>query len=82
MLSLVGLIHGAEVHVFSGEKIALGYAFMGVVCLAFAWLKPPLRELDPNDPEDVEGAAFEGGAEEYEAAPAVNGARAPEPVGV
>ena len=67
---------------FSGERVALGYGFAAVVCLAFAWLKPPLRELDPDDPEDVAGAAFEGGAEEYEAAPAVNGARAPEPVGV
>jgi AGZA family xanthine/uracil permease-like MFS transporter len=81
-LTLVGLIHSAEVHVFSNGKIALGYGFAAIVCLAFAWLKPPLRELDPNDPEDVEGAAFEGGADEYEAAPTENGRRAPEPVGV
>jgi AGZA family xanthine/uracil permease-like MFS transporter len=59
-LTLVGLIHSAKVHVFSGEKIALGYAFMGVICLACAALRPPLRDLDPTDPEDVPGAAFEG----------------------
>jgi AGZA family xanthine/uracil permease-like MFS transporter len=82
VLTLVGLIHSAEVHLFSSEKVALGYGFAAVVCLAFAWLRPPLRMLDPDDPEDVAGAAFEGGADEYEAAPPVNGARAPEPVGV
>jgi AGZA family xanthine/uracil permease-like MFS transporter len=81
-LTLVGLMHSAKVHVFTGEKVALGYAFMGIICIAFAYLKPPLRTLDPNDPEDVEGAAFEGGDDEYEAAPSTNGARAPEPVGV
>jgi AGZA family xanthine/uracil permease-like MFS transporter len=59
-LTLVGLIHSAKVHVFSGEKVALGYAFMALVCLAFAALRPPMRELDPLDPEDVPGAAFEG----------------------
>src|SRR3954453_11389610 len=75
-LTLVGLIHSPKVHVFSGERVALGYAFAAIVCLAFAYLKPPARELDPNDPEDVEGAAFEGGEDEYEAAPPVNGARA------
>jgi AGZA family xanthine/uracil permease-like MFS transporter len=79
---LVGLIHSPKVHVFSGGKVALGYAFAAVVCLAFAYLKPPAQELDPTDPEDVEGAAFEGGDAVYEAAPPVNGARAPEPVGV
>ena len=35
-LTLVGLIHSAEVHVFSGEKVALGYGFAAIVCLAFA----------------------------------------------
>ena len=60
VLTLIGLIHSPKVHVFSGEKIALGYGFLALVCLAFAYLKPPLRELDPLDPEDVEGAAFEG----------------------
>jgi AGZA family xanthine/uracil permease-like MFS transporter len=81
-LTLVGLIHSAKVHVFSGEKVALGYGFAAIVCLAFAYLKPPLRELDPLDPEDVEGAAFEGGTEEIDPTPTVNGRRAPEPVGV
>jgi AGZA family xanthine/uracil permease-like MFS transporter len=59
-LTLVGLIHSPKVHVFSGEKIALGYAFMAVICLACAALRPPLRELDPTDPEDVPGAVFDG----------------------
>ena len=68
--------------VLLGEKIALGYGFAAIVCLAFALLRAPLRELDPTDPEDVPGAAFEGGAEEIDPTPAVNGRRAPEPVGV
>jgi AGZA family xanthine/uracil permease-like MFS transporter len=82
LLTLVGLIHSAKVHVFSNEKIALGYGFMALVCLAFLYLKPPLRELDPDDPEDVAGAAFEGGGEEIDPTPTVNGQRAPEVVGV
>ena len=30
---MVGLIHSPKVHVFSGGKVALGYAFAAVVCL-------------------------------------------------
>src|SRR3954470_2700968 len=34
-LTLVGLIHGDKVHVFSNGKIALGYGLAAVVCLAY-----------------------------------------------
>jgi AGZA family xanthine/uracil permease-like MFS transporter len=73
VLTLVGLTHSPKVHVFSGEKIALGYGFMALVCLGFAALKPPLRELDPADPEDLPGAAFEGADDDGAAVPAGNG---------
>ncbi|MGH2942882.1 MAG: regulator, partial [Solirubrobacteraceae bacterium] len=59
-LALVGLIHGSKVSLDVSEvqaKIALGYAFMGLVCLAFAALKLPEREVDLSDPADVEAAA-------------------------
>jgi AGZA family xanthine/uracil permease-like MFS transporter len=56
-LSLVGLIHSSEVHVFTGGKVPLGYAFMGLVCLGFHLLKLPVREPDPTDPVDMEDAA-------------------------
>jgi adenine/guanine/hypoxanthine permease len=59
-LALVGLIHGAKVSLEPDAlqaKIALGYAFMGLVCLAFVWLKVPQREIDLSDPADVEAAA-------------------------
>jgi AGZA family xanthine/uracil permease-like MFS transporter len=80
ILTLVGLIHSPKVHVFSSEKVALGYAFAAVVCLCFAFLKPPLRDLDPEDPEDVPGAAFEGEPPREPPAPAR--AAGGEPVGV
>ena len=53
ILTLVGLIHGDEVHVFSNPKIALGYALAGAVCLAFSLLQLPAREPDPSDPIEV-----------------------------
>ncbi|MDX6708940.1 MAG: adenine/guanine/hypoxanthine permease [Solirubrobacteraceae bacterium] len=59
-LALVGLIHGANVSLQPDAlqaKIALGYAFMGLVCLAFVALKVPQREIDLGDPADVEAAA-------------------------
>jgi AGZA family xanthine/uracil permease-like MFS transporter len=40
VLTLVGLIHGPKVHLFESPKVALGYAFAGVVCLAFSRLEP------------------------------------------
>jgi AGZA family xanthine/uracil permease-like MFS transporter len=39
-LTLVGLIHGPKVHLFESPGVALGYAFAGVVCLAFSRLEP------------------------------------------
>jgi AGZA family xanthine/uracil permease-like MFS transporter len=59
-LTCVGLIHGAKVSVdFDAVqlKIALGYFFISLVCLAFWAMKVPEREVDPDDPADVEEAA-------------------------
>jgi adenine/guanine/hypoxanthine permease len=56
-LTLVGLIHNEEVHVFSNPRIALGYGLAGVVCLAYTLLKLPPREPDLSDPMDLEVAA-------------------------
>jgi len=52
-LSIVGLIHGNQVHVFTDGKIALGYALAGVTCLAFTLLRLPVRTPDPTDPHDL-----------------------------
>lgn len=52
-LSAIGLIHGAKVEFFADTKIALGYAFMAIVCLGFYLLKPPPRERDKDDPLDL-----------------------------
>jgi AGZA family xanthine/uracil permease-like MFS transporter len=58
ILTLAGLIHGAEVVFFgSSPKIALGYGLAAVVCLGYAALRLPPREVDPLDPVDVEVAA-------------------------
>ena len=58
MLTLVGLIHGEEVVFFSSSpKIALGYGLAAVVCLGYAALRLPPREVDPLDPIDIEVAA-------------------------
>src|SRR3954463_2064590 len=57
VLTLVGLIHGAEVHVFSNGRIALGYALAGAVCLAYAAMRLPAREPDLSDAIDLEVAA-------------------------
>ena len=57
MLTLIGLIHTEEVHVFSNPRLALGYGLAAVVCLAYALLKLPPREPDPLDPIDLEVAA-------------------------
>jgi len=59
-LSVVGLIHGAEVHIFTDGKIALGYALAAITCLGFVLLKLPERQPDPADPMDIE-AAIESG---------------------
>jgi AGZA family xanthine/uracil permease-like MFS transporter len=57
VLTLVGLIHAEEVHVFSNPKIALGYGLAGAVCLGYAALGLPPREIDLSDPIDIEVAA-------------------------
>ena len=59
-LTCVGLIHGAEVSLDFASvqlKLALGYFFVALVCLAFAAMKIPEREIDTSDPADVEEAA-------------------------
>ncbi|MBJ7330096.1 MAG: hypothetical protein JHC95_09385 [Solirubrobacteraceae bacterium] len=53
-LAWIGLIHGAKVEFFLDGKIALGYAFMGIVCIAFYFLKPGPRDRDKDDPLDLE----------------------------
>jgi AGZA family xanthine/uracil permease-like MFS transporter len=59
-LASVGLIHGAVVSLdFEAiqMKLALGYALMGVVCLVFSRMGIPEREIDLDDPVDVEDYA-------------------------
>jgi adenine/guanine/hypoxanthine permease len=52
-LSLVGLIHGGQVGLLVSPSIALGYALTGLVCLAVAQLRLPVRVPDPTDSNDV-----------------------------
>jgi adenine/guanine/hypoxanthine permease len=56
-LAAIGLIHGPEIEFFANYEVPLGYAFLGLVCLAFAALRVPEREVDLGDPVDVEAAA-------------------------
>jgi AGZA family xanthine/uracil permease-like MFS transporter len=60
VLSIVGLIHGDKVHIFSNKSIALGYGLAAVTCLAMTLMKLPVREPDPTDPMDMEEAAERG----------------------
>jgi len=55
-LSIVGLIHGDKVHVFTNPKIALGYALAGVTCVAISLLGAHVRVPDPDDPMEREVA--------------------------
>ena len=55
-LAAVGLIHGAQVELLGTLDIPLGYAFLGLACLAFAALRVPERAVDMDDPADVEAA--------------------------
>ncbi len=60
ILTSVGLIHGAKVSLdFESVqmKIALGYFFVAAICVAFAYMKIPERDVDTSDPADVEEAA-------------------------
>jgi adenine/guanine/hypoxanthine permease len=69
-LTVVGLIHGDEVHVFTNGKIALGYVLAAVTCASMYLLRVPVRVPDPNDPADLE-AAREAGYEFGDGRPAV-----------
>ena len=60
VLTLVGLIHAEEVHVFSNPKIALGYGLAAVVCLGYAAHAPAAARDRPRDPIDIEVAAETG----------------------
>jgi AGZA family xanthine/uracil permease-like MFS transporter len=57
VLTLIGLVHSEEVHVFSNPRLALGYGLAALVCVAYSLLKLPPREPDPLDPMDLEVAA-------------------------
>lgn len=59
-LTIVGLIHGNKVHVFTNASIALGYALAAVTCGSMYLLRVPLRRPDPNDPADLEAAREAG----------------------
>ena len=59
-LTIVGLIHGDEVHVFTNASIALGYALAAVTCASLYLLRVPVRVPDPNDPADLEAAREAG----------------------
>lgn len=59
-LSIVGLIFGNQVHVFTDESIALGFALAGVTCAAMCLLRVPHRVPDPSDPADLEAAREAG----------------------
>jgi AGZA family xanthine/uracil permease-like MFS transporter len=72
-LTLVGLIHSAEVHLFESERTALGYAFAGAVCLGFAALKVAPREADATDPLDAPVAAGLPGLPRRRPSPAPTG---------
>ena len=60
-LASIGLIHGPEIDFFATPEIPLGYAFLGLTCLAFAALRVPEREIDLTDEADVEQAAERSG---------------------
>ncbi|HEY5196057.1 MAG TPA: hypothetical protein VIJ51_03415 [Solirubrobacteraceae bacterium] len=57
ILAFFGLIHGPQVGWAESPKIALGYVFAGLVCLAFARMGVPRREFDLDDPIDAADAA-------------------------
>jgi AGZA family xanthine/uracil permease-like MFS transporter len=59
-LTVVGLIHGDKVHVFTNGSIALGYALAAVTCASMYLLRVPARVPDPHDPADVEAAREAG----------------------
>jgi adenine/guanine/hypoxanthine permease len=50
-LSFIGLIHGARVEWNANGEVALGYLFVAVLCAAFALLRLPPRQPDPDELE-------------------------------
>ena len=49
-LASIGLIHGEKVEFFADLEIALGYAFLGLVCLAFAAAQAARARARPRRP--------------------------------
>ena len=71
LLTLAGLMHGEKVTWFDSQpKVALGYAFGAVVCLALAALRLPERERDRADANDVPDDEFVEGLAAREPVPA------------
>ena len=68
ILALVGLIHGAEVprsrRTTSRLKLALGYAFMALVCLAFGSMKSPSETSIRQRSDDVADSPSAHGAQD------------------
>jgi AGZA family xanthine/uracil permease-like MFS transporter len=59
VLSFIGLIHGPKVEWNSDGPVALGYLFLGVVCVLFALGRPDPREPEPGElNESIEGNTF------------------------
>ncbi|MEA2196182.1 MAG: adenine/guanine/hypoxanthine permease [Solirubrobacteraceae bacterium] len=81
VLSIVGLIHGDKVHIFSNKSIALGYGLAAVTCLAMTLMKLPVRVPDPTDAMDMEEARERGYAQETPRRPGpITGTPVEEPV--
>ena len=53
MLCFVGLIHAPEVGWAAAPKVALGYLFFGLVCLACSWQRTTRSDPDPAPAEAV-----------------------------
>ncbi|MFB7722943.1 regulator [Nocardia sp. NPDC056100] len=53
-LAFIGLIHASEVGWAAAPKVALGYLFFGVVCLACAFLPKPSPEPAPDTLDTAE----------------------------
>jgi adenine/guanine/hypoxanthine permease len=79
-LSFIGLIHAEKVQWNANGEVALGYLFMGVICLAFATTRPAPRIDEEDGPVFVrEEAAAEPVSEPVPVA--VAGAEAPHRAG-
>jgi AGZA family xanthine/uracil permease-like MFS transporter len=59
VLSFIGLIHGAKVGWNADGPVALGYLFLGVVCVLFALGRPAPREPEVGERDElIEGNTF------------------------